>query len=72
LQEALKAKMLTKDEARRIAVNIALLREPLEEPLARRRLSPSRSRVLILPAQEFSGVSVCRTGLRSGGRVRSR
>jgi hypothetical protein len=36
------------------------------------RLSPSRSRVLILPTQEFGGMSVCRAGLRSGGRVRSR
>jgi hypothetical protein len=36
------------------------------------RLSPSRSRVLILPTQEFGGMSVCRASLRSGGRVRSR
>jgi hypothetical protein len=36
------------------------------------RLSPSRSRVLVLPTQEFGGMSVCRAGLRSGGRVRSR
>jgi hypothetical protein len=54
--EAQQAKVLTKDEARRIAVNTALLPEPLREPLARRRLSSSRSRVLILPAQEFGGV----------------
>jgi hypothetical protein len=35
-------------------------------------LPPSRSRVLILPTQEFGGMSVGRASLRSGGRVRSR
>jgi hypothetical protein len=36
------------------------------------RLSPSRCRVLVLPTQEFGGMSVGRASLRSGDRVRSR
>jgi hypothetical protein len=53
-----------------IAVNIARLPELPGHALDTLAIiAKSATRVLILPLQKFSGVSVCRAGRRCSGRV---